>query len=116
MTKRTTEGSALTPASLVPAGGDPASMDAWATELVTRARDEGVALTGDGGLLTELMRHVLQRGLEVEMAEHLGYQRHAPEGRGTGNSRNGTYSKTVTTEIGDIELAVPRDRDRKSVV
>ena len=52
-------------------------MDAWAAELVARARDEGVALTGDGGLLTDLMRSVLQRGLEVEMAEHLGCERHA---------------------------------------
>ena len=110
MTKRTTDEGALTPASLVPAGGDPASMDAWAVELVARARDEGVALTGEGGLLTDLMRSVLQRGLEVEMAEHLGYERHAVEGRGSGNSRNGTYPKTVTTEIGEIELAVPRDR------
>lgn len=75
-----------------------------------RARAEGVALTGDGGLLTDLMRHVLQRGLEVEMTEHLGYERHAADGRGTGNSRNGTYPKTVTTEIGDVDLDVPRDR------
>jgi transposase-like protein len=44
------------------------------------------------------------------MAEHLGYERHAIEGRGSGNSRNGTYPKTVVTEIGEIELAVPRDR------
>lgn len=111
MTKRPNEGEPLTAASLVPAGGDPASMDAWAAELVARARDEGVALTGDGGLLTDLMRSVLQRGLEVEMAEHLGYERHAVEGRGSGNSRNGTYPKTVVTEIGEVEVAVPRDRN-----
>lgn len=110
MTKRTTGDGGLTPASLVPASGDPASMDAWAAELVDRARAEGVALTGDGGLLTDLVRHVLQRGLEVEMTEHLGYERHAADGRGTGNSRNGTYSKTVSTEIGDVDLEVPRDR------
>ena len=110
MTKRTTGGEALTPAPLVPAGGDPASMDAWAAELVASARDEGVALTGDGGLLTDLMRSVLQRGLEVEMTEHLGYERHAVEGRGSGNSRNGSYPKTVTTEIGEVTVDVPRDR------
>lgn len=110
MTKRFDGEGALTPASLVPAGADSASMDAWAAELVARARDEGVALTGEGGLLTDLMRSVLQRGLEVEMAEHLGYERHAFEGRGTGNSRNGTYPKTVTTEIGEVTLDVPRDR------
>jgi transposase-like protein len=56
------------------------------------------------------MRQVLQRGLEVEMTEHLGYEPHAIEGRGSGNSRNGTYPKTVTTEIGQVELEVPRDR------
>lgn len=103
-------GEALTPASLVPAAGDEASMEAWAAELVARAREEGVALTGDGGLLTDLMRSVLQRGLEVEMTEHLGYEPHAAEGRGTGNSRNGTSPKTVMTEIGQVDLAVPRDR------
>jgi len=67
-------------------------------------------LTGDGGLLTGLVRQVLQTGLEVEMTEHLGYERHAPEGRGSGNSRNGTTPKRVTTEIGEVDLRVPRDR------
>ena len=67
-------------------------------------------LTGDGGLLTGLVRQVLQTGLEVEMTEHLGYERHAPESRGSGNSRNGTTPKRVTTEIGEVDLAVPRDR------
>ena len=81
----------------------------WAELLVARARSEGVELTGDGGL-TGLVRQVLQCGLEVEMAEHLGYERHAVEGRGSGNSRNGTTPKTVTTEIGWVDLAVPRDR------
>lgn len=109
MTERSSE-EPLSPASLVPASGDPVSMDAWAGELVARARDEGVALTGDGGLLTELMRSVLQRGLEVEMTEHLGYEPHAVEGRGTGNSRNGTTPKRVMTEIGQVDLEIPRDR------
>jgi putative transposase len=45
------------------------------------------------------------------MTDHLGYDRHAVEGRGSGNSRNGSYPKTVTTEIGQVELAVPRDRN-----
>jgi putative transposase len=82
----------------------------WAELLVARAREDGVALTGEGGLLTDLMRHVLQTGLEVEMAEHLGYGPHERAGRGSGNSRNGAYDKTVTTEIGEVELRVPRDR------
>jgi putative transposase len=83
----------------------------WATELVERARSEGVELTGDDGLLTALVRQVLQTGLEVEMTDHLGYERHDPEGRGSGNSRNGHYPKTVKTEIGEVDLRVPRDRN-----
>jgi transposase-like protein len=83
----------------------------WAAELVERARTEGVELTGDNGLLTALVRQVLQTGLEVEMTDHLGYPPHAVEGRGSGNSRNGSYPKTVTTEIGCVDLRVPRDRE-----
>ena len=86
-------------------------MQAWALELVSRARTNGVELTGDGGLLTQMVRQVLQTGLEVEMAEHLGYERHDPVGRGSGNSRNGYSPKTVSTEVGDVELRVPRDRN-----
>jgi len=91
-------------------GGEPAMRD-WAAELVAQARAEGVELTGDNGLLTGLVRQVLQTGLEVEMTDHLGYERHAAAGRGSGNSRNGMTSKTVTTEVGKVELRVPRDRD-----
>ena len=91
--------------------GDDQAMRAWAEALVARARQEGVELTGDDGLLTALVRRVLQTGLEVEMTDHLGYERHAVEGRGSGNSRNGSYPKTVTTDIGKVELRVPRDRN-----
>ena len=89
---------------------DEAAMADWAERLVAQARAEGVDLTGEGGLLTDLVRRVLQTGLEVEMTEHLGYERHAVEGRGSGNSRNGSTPKRVTTEIGEVDLAVPRDR------
>ena len=57
-----------------------------------------------------LVRQVLQTGLEVEVADHLGYERHSVEGRGSGNSRNGSSSKRVKTEIGEVDLRVPRDR------
>ena len=57
-------------------------MREWAEQLVARARAEGVELTGDGGLLTAMVREVLQTGLEVEMADHLGYEPHDPAGRG----------------------------------
>ncbi len=82
-----------------------------AQELVERARTDGVELVGPGGLLTGLTKTVLETALEAELDEHLGYPRHAAEGRNSGNSRNGTRSKTVLTEVGEVELEVPRDRD-----
>jgi len=91
--------------------GDESAMREWAERLVARARAEGVELTGDGGLLTAMVRQVLQTGLEVEMGEHLGYERHDPAGRRSGNSRNGGYAKTVTTDVGNVELRMPRDRN-----
>ena len=93
---------------LVPAADG--SLEDRAQLLVASARDQGVDLTGEGGLLTGLVRQVLQTGLEVEMTDHLGYERHAAEGRGSGNSRNGATAKKVTTEVGPVDLVVPRDR------
>ena len=94
----------------LPAVPESAEMREWAEALVERARAEGVALTGEGGLLTALMGQVLQTGLEVELADHLGYEAYDPAGRGSGNSRNGSYPKTVSTEIGAVEVRMPRDR------
>src|SRR5215471_6195074 len=82
-----------------------------AQELVEKARAEGVDLVGPGGLLSGLTKSVLETALEAEMSEHLGYDKHDPAGRDGGNSRNGTRSKTVLTEIGPVEIEVPRDRD-----
>jgi putative transposase len=82
-----------------------------AEQLVEEARATGVSLVGPDGLLADITRRVLETGLEVEMSDHLGYERHAAEGRDGGNSRNGSRSKTVLTEVGPVELAVPRDRD-----
>lgn len=82
-----------------------------AERLVAQARTEGVDLVGPGGLLGELTKQVLETGLQVEFDEHLGYEKHAVEGRDGGNSRNGTRSKTVITEVGPVEIDVPRDRD-----
>jgi putative transposase len=82
-----------------------------AQELVEAARAEGVELVGPGGLLTGLTKTVLETALEAEMTEHLGYDKHDPAGDLSGNSRNGTRVKTVLTEIGPVEIEVPRDRD-----
>ena len=82
-----------------------------AQELVEKARADGVDLVGPGGLLTGLTKTVLETALEAEMTEHLGYDKHDPAGRNGENSRNGTRAKTVLTEIGPVEIEVPRDRD-----
>ncbi len=94
-------------------GEDPSrsELDEIAAGLVAMARADGVALTGDGGLLSGLVGRVLQGALDVELTEHLGYEPHAAQGRGSGNSRNGYYPKTVRTEIGEVTVAVPRDRN-----
>jgi putative transposase len=80
-------------------------------QLAERARAEGLALTGPGGLLGRLTKVVLEGALEGEMDAHLGYARHDPAGRDGGNSRNGHRAKTVLTEAGPVQIAVPRDRD-----
>ena len=72
--------------------------------------DAGEPLTGEGGLLGSMLKATLERGLDVELTDHLGYERGDATASLFDNSRNGTSSKTVATEIGDIELAVPRDR------
>lgn len=82
-----------------------------AQQLVESARSEGVELVGPDGVLTGLTKQVLETALEAEMTEHLGYEPHDPEGHHSGNSRNGTRTKTVHTEIGPVEIDVPRDRD-----
>jgi putative transposase len=82
-----------------------------ARDLVARARAEGVDLVGPGGLLSGLTKTVLETALEAEMSEHLGYEKHDLAGRNGGNSRNGTRAKTVLTEVGPVEIEVPRDRD-----
>ena len=110
-TRRNESGGGLVPASRsVPVVADSSEMRDWAEQLVARARSEGIELTGDNGLLTAMVRQVLQTGLNVELAEHLGYEPYAADGRGSGNNRNGSYPKTITTEIGQVEVQMPRDR------
>ena len=78
--------------------------------LMSKVDDDGLALTGESGLLPELVKAVYERGLQAELTGHLGYEKGDPAGRGSPNSRNGTTPKTLATEVGDIRLAVPRDR------
>jgi putative transposase len=80
-------------------------------ELVARAQADGLAIGGEGGVLAQLTKIVLESSLQGEMDAHLGYDKHDSAGRDGGNSRNGTRSKTVLTEAGPVEITVPRDRD-----
>ena len=78
--------------------------------LMAGASDE-VELLGPDGLLAEVTKAVMERALKTELTYDLGYEEGDPAGRGSGNSRNGTYPKTVLTDIGSVELDIPRDRN-----
>src|SRR5262245_29260945 len=67
-------------------------------------------LTGEGGLFKQLKKALIERALGAELTEHLGYEKGDPAGRGSGNSRNGTSSKTVLSEDGEVEISIRRDR------
>ena len=86
---------------------DPARIDA----LLADAEAVGIAIDGPDGLINRMIKAVLERGLDVEMADHLGYDRGDPAGQGSGNSRNGFTSKTVITSAGQADIVVPRDRN-----
>src|SRR5512144_1306851 len=72
----------------------------WLDELLARADESGLRLTGEGGFLPELIKAVLEGGLAVGLTDHLGYDRGDPAGRGSPNSRNGATPKTVASEVG----------------
>src|SRR5690242_17334413 len=61
---------------------------------------------------TDLFKQGIEEMLQAELDEHLGYDKHSPEGYNTGNSRNGSYKKKVKTDsLGDLVLSIPRDRN-----
>jgi putative transposase len=80
-------------------------------QLVSRAKAGGLQLTGEGGVLQQLTKRLLESALDGEITDHLGYDKHDPAGRNTGNSRNGGRVKTVLTDVGPVEITVPRDRN-----
>lgn len=79
-------------------------------ELMSQVDAGELQLTGEGGFLPGLIKAVLERGLAAELTGHLGYEKGDPAGRGSPNSRNGSTPKTISTEVGDLDLATPRDR------
>lgn len=99
-----------------PAGLDPDELaaavidDELVDRLVAQADAEDLELLGPGGLLSDLTRRVIEKAMDVELTDHLGYERGDRAGRGSGNSRNGTTPKTVLTDAGEVRIAAPRDR------
>jgi hypothetical protein len=112
MSKQMTDKEAQPPAAVPPPdpGTSPGKVD---PELVDKllADAEGTDLLGPDGLLAELTKNVLERALDAELTDQLGYELGDPAGRGSGNSRNGASGKTVHTDVGSVRLDVPRDRN-----
>jgi len=79
-------------------------------ELLAGARTEE-EITGQGGLLGQLTRRLVERAMEVELTDHLGYEPHTEPPGGAGNTRNGTSAKRLITEHGEVQINAPRDRD-----
>src|SRR5215813_14770589 len=78
-------------------------------ELLAGARTEE-EITGPGGLLSQLTKRLVERALEVELTDHLGYEPHQEPPGGAGNTRNGSTAKTLITEHGEVDVRTPRDR------
>jgi putative transposase len=84
--------------------------DELVDELLAGASSEE-EIVGPGGLLSRLTKRLVERAMEVELTDHLGYERHQEPPGGTGNTRNGATSKTLSTEHGPVQVNTPRDRD-----
>ena len=85
--------------------------DAALDRLMDRVDEDGLELLGPGGVLTELTSRIMNRAMDTELTEHLGYERGDPAGIGSGNNRNGTTPKTLYTDAGTVPVATPRDRN-----
>src|SRR5438270_12477907 len=72
---------------------------------------EPADVLGENGLLKQLTKAVLERAMQAELTHHLGYEKHDPAGKQTGNSRNGKSKKTLKGDFGTLPIEVPRDRN-----
>jgi putative transposase len=86
---------------------DPKLIDSLLAEHGKRPQD----IAGENGWLKQLTKAILERALNAELTDHLGYQKHNPAGYKSGNSRNGKTSKTLKGDFGEMELETPRDRN-----
>ena len=100
-------GDGMEPLDRAALGVDEATLDA----LMARIEEEGLELLGPDGVLTGLTSQIMNRALDVELTDHLGYDKGDPAGEGSGNNRNGHSAKTVKTDVGEVPIKVPRDRN-----
>src|ERR1700674_4621569 len=84
--------------------------DALIDELLAGAQTEQ-EIVGPGGLLAELTKRLVERAMEVELTDHLGFEPHEEPPGGSGNTRNGSTPKTLVTEHGPVQIDTPRDRN-----
>jgi putative transposase len=84
--------------------------DELVDELLAGAKTEE-EIVGPGGLLSRLTKRLVERAMEVELTDHLGYEPHQEPPGGVGNTRNGSTPKTLVTEHGPVAIKTPRDRD-----
>jgi putative transposase len=84
--------------------------DGLVDEMLAGARSEEETV-GPGGLLSQLTKRLVERAMEVELTDHLGFEPHLEPPGGTGNPRNGTTPKTLITEHGPVAIDTPRDRN-----
>ena len=68
-------------------------------------------LFGKNGIFKELKKRLIEKAMDAEITHHLGYEKHSPSGKNTGNSRNGKSPKTIKSDSGEIPIVVPRDRN-----
>ena len=65
---------------------------------------------GTDGLLQQLTKALVERAMQAEISHHLGYEKNSSDGKNTGNSRNGSFPKTIKGKRGQLQIDVPRDR------
>jgi putative transposase len=92
-------------------GSGPVVSDELIDRLMAQVDAEGLELLGPAGVLREITSRVMNRAMDVELTDHVGYERGDPAGRGSGNSRNGTTPKTLLTDAGEVPVKTPRDRN-----
>ncbi len=90
---------------------EPLIDEATLDRLMAQVEAEGLELLGPDGVLTELTSRIMNRAMEAELTDHLGYEHGDLAGYGSGNNRNGTSPKTVLTDAGAVPVKVPRDRN-----